>query len=286
MKISFILSAVIVLAVRCTSGYKMVFMIHGVMSDKGSLDFLSEYIKQAHPGTEIHNMNLFAHYYSLEPIWKQVKGFKAEMEKLLNNQTEEVHLIAHSQGGLIARGIIESWDNHNISSFISLSSPQAGQFGDGFLHLVFPGVVRDEAYRLFYNRIGQYTSVGNYWNDPHEQEEYRQYSKFLAPVNNEAFTDDSKRFRRNLCRLKRLVLIGGPDDGVITPWQSSQFGFYTANMTVLNVRQREGYRKDRNGLRTLDKRDALILHTFDGVQHLTWHHNITVIRQAVLPYLD
>ena len=36
----------------------------------------------------------------------------------------------------------------------------------------------------------------------------------------QVFSEDSKRFRRNLLRLKRLVLIGGPDDGVITPWQS------------------------------------------------------------------
>lgn len=27
-------------------------------------------------------------------------------------------------------------------------------------------------------------------------------------------------WRENFLRIKRLVLIGGPDDGVITPWQS------------------------------------------------------------------
>jgi len=35
----------------------------------------------------------------------------------------------------------------------------------------------------------------------------------------------------------RLVLIGGPDDGVITPWQSSFFGFYDANETVLEMEE-------------------------------------------------
>ena len=56
---------------------------------------------------------------------------------------------------------------------------------DGFLHLVFPGAVRDEAFRLFYNRLGQLSSVGNYWNDPRHQDSYREYSQFLAPVDNE-----------------------------------------------------------------------------------------------------
>lgn len=38
-----------------------------------------------------------------------------------------------------------------------------------FLHLFFPGLVCETAYELFYSRIGQHTSVGNYWNDPHHQ---------------------------------------------------------------------------------------------------------------------
>lgn len=38
-----------------------------------------------------------------------------------------------------------------------------------FLHLFFPDLVCETAYELFYSRIGQHTSVGNYWNDPHHQ---------------------------------------------------------------------------------------------------------------------
>jgi len=35
----------------------------------------------------------------------------------------------YSQGGLIARALIETIESHNINTFISLSSPQGGQFG-------------------------------------------------------------------------------------------------------------------------------------------------------------
>lgn len=35
----------------------------------------------------------------------------------------------YSQGGLIARGIIQTFPNVSVSTFISLSSPQAGQYG-------------------------------------------------------------------------------------------------------------------------------------------------------------
>lgn len=38
-----------------------------------------------------------------------------------------------------------------------------------FLHLFFPNLTCKTAYELFYSKIGQHTSVGNYWNDPHHQ---------------------------------------------------------------------------------------------------------------------
>uniref|UniRef100_A0A8B9G9M9 Uncharacterized protein n=1 Tax=Amazona collaria TaxID=241587 RepID=A0A8B9G9M9_9PSIT len=46
-------------------------------------------------------------------------------------------------------------------------------------------------------------------------------------------------WKRNLLRIRSLVLIGGPDDGVITPWQSSFFGFYDANETVREMQAQE-----------------------------------------------
>lgn len=89
-----------------------------------------------------------------------------------------------------------------------------------FLHLIFPHLVAETAYTLFYSYVGQHTSVGNYWNDPHQQPLYYNFSSFLPYINNEIKTVNSTRFRENLLKLDKMILIGGPDDGVITPWQS------------------------------------------------------------------
>ncbi|CAB0016290.1 unnamed protein product, partial [Nesidiocoris tenuis] len=35
----------------------------------------------------------------------------------------------YSQGGLVARGVLEYFHYHNVNTFISLSSPQCGQYG-------------------------------------------------------------------------------------------------------------------------------------------------------------
>lgn len=92
-----------------------------------------------------------------------------------------------------------------------------------FLHLVFPGIALKTAFEIFYSRVGQHTSVGNYWNDPHHQALYYNYSQFLPYVNNELTSTRSKDFKLGLTKLNKMVLIGGPNDDVITPWQSRYF---------------------------------------------------------------
>jgi len=147
-------------------------------------------------------------------------------------------------------------------------------------------LVCETAYELFYSRVGQHTSVGNYWNDPYHQDLYYKYSKFLPFVNNEKITTNTTTFKEGLKKLEKMVLIGGPDDGVITPWQSSQFGFFNANGTVVTLRDRDEYTKDLIGLQTLDKHKKLITHTVPGMSHFDWHSNLTVIDNLILPYLD
>lgn len=52
------------------------------------------------------------------------RGYKLNM-----NTIRLLSLPGYSQGGLLARAAIQSLPNHNVKTFISLSSPQAGQYG-------------------------------------------------------------------------------------------------------------------------------------------------------------
>lgn len=52
-----------------------------------------------------------------------------DLKSICERHPEGVHLVGYSQGGLLARAILEVYDDHNVKNFISLSSPQAGQFG-------------------------------------------------------------------------------------------------------------------------------------------------------------
>ena len=51
--------------------------------------------------------------------------------------------------------------------------------------------------------------------DPHHVQDYMKHNVFLPKLN-----QPSMDYRNNFLQIEELVLIGGPDDGVITPWQS------------------------------------------------------------------
>jgi len=280
------ISSIVFLSSLCTS-YKPVVIIHGILDDRGSLQFMADRITQMHPGTNVTVIDKLHGWRSISPLWFQVKAFTRILTPIMKANPEGVHLIGYSQGGLVARGLIQSISDHNIQTFVSLSSPQAGQFGDDFLHIYFPTYAKLTAYKLFYTEEGQLVSVGNYWRDPFHIPEYHNFSAFLALVNNDIETPLSDDYKDNCLRLNKLVLIGGPNDEIIQPWQSSQFGFYdeTGN-TVQDMEAQDIYLHDTFGLQSLDKAKKIFKLTFPGVSHLQWHKNATVIDEGILPYLD
>lgn len=89
-----------------------------------------------------------------------------------------------------------------------------------------------------------------------------------------------------MLKLEKVILIGGPDDDVITPWQSAHFGFYDKNLTVVPMRERTIYQEDAIGLRTLDESGKLKIITVPNIKHIEWHLNRTLIDDVVVPNLD
>ncbi|KAL4218708.1 holo-[acyl-carrier-protein] synthase [Mactra antiquata] len=265
--------------------YKPVIFMHGIFSDGKSGEKLLGWIKEAHPGTETLSIAMYEHLDSLKNMNEQVHDVGIQMMNFMKKHPEGINIICYSQGGLVCRGVLEQLE-HNVHTFISLSVPQAGQFGDtDFVKYVFPQFLRDNVYRIAYTKEGQEISVGNYWNDPHHQDLYRNASQFLAVINNDTYNARSEEYRNNFLRLKQLVMIGGPNDGVITPWQSSHFGFYDKKLNIVEMKDQAWYKEDRFGLQTLDKRGALVTRVVPHVFHFDWHSNKTICDIYILPFL-
>lgn len=82
-----------------------------------------------HPGTQIYNTPRYGGWSSLEPMWTQVDEIGSDVVSIGAAFPEGINLIGYSQGGLLARAILQRFPDHNVRNFISLSSPQAGQYG-------------------------------------------------------------------------------------------------------------------------------------------------------------
>ncbi|KAL1512970.1 hypothetical protein ABEB36_002465 [Hypothenemus hampei] len=266
--------------------YKPVILLHGIWTGFESMDLIKARIEEKHPGTIVYNIDRFNGWSSLDNMNYQVQQISDDFTNYTNMHLDGLHLLGYSQGALLARTILQANPNHTIHNFISLSGPQAGQYGTQFLHLYFPGLALETAYELFYSRVGQHTSVGNYWNDPYHTKLYMEYSKYLPYVNNELPSNSSQQFKYALTKLRNMVLIGGPDDNVITPWQSSQFGYYDSNGTVVNFMERDIFKDDKIGLKTLYQKKKLKIITVPGVDHYQWHLNMSIVDNYILQYLD
>ncbi|KAK9701745.1 WD40 region of Ge1, enhancer of mRNA-decapping protein [Popillia japonica] len=234
------------------------------MTGNESMAEIEARIEEKHPGTIVYNVNRFGGWSSLDNMWYQVEQIGNDLVNISNKHPDGIHLLGYSQGALIARVIVQAFPTLNVCNLISLSGPQAGQYGTAFLHIIFPNLALKTAYELFYSYVGQHTSVGNYWNDPYHQDLYYKYSHFLPYTNNALLSNRSVEFKSGIVKLNKFVLIGGPDDNVITPWQSSHFGYYNENVTVIDMKDRDIYTKDLIGLKTLDEAKKLDLITVPG----------------------
>ncbi|XP_078788866.1 lysosomal thioesterase PPT2 isoform X2 [Oryzias latipes] len=249
-----LLPLLLLLAAGCTDAYKPVIIVHGIFDGPKELETLSGFIEEAHPGTEVILIDLLNYRSSMEPMWKQVDKFGKVIQSIMQRSPEGVHLLCFSQ------------DTDYVSR-------------------VFPDRAKTKVYVFCYNKLGQKLSVCGYWKDPHHTSAYLRHNIFLPLLNGEKPHSNMKEWRENFLRIKKLVLIGGPDDGVITPWQSSHFGFYDCEENVVEMKNQEFYVKDTFGLQTLDARGDLSVCVQSGVKHVEWHSNFTVFTTCMEEWL-
>ncbi|XP_027002118.1 lysosomal thioesterase PPT2-A-like isoform X2 [Tachysurus fulvidraco] len=268
-----VLSALFVIV----NGYRPVIIVHGLFDGPRQFINLTNFISKTHPGTNVTTVDMYDDMNSLKPLWDQVNGFIKAIGPIMEKAKDGIHLICFSQGGLVCRGIIATLPIHNVHSLIFLSSPLSGQYGiTSYMRHAFSKCIKQLVYQLCYNFLGQKISICNFWNDPHHRERYLKSNKYLALLN---------EWRERFMAVKNLVLIGGPDDGVITPWQSSHFGFYNSDETVVEMKQQDWYLEDVFGLKTLDDRGGLVECVFPDVEHTSWHSNFTVYKQCIEKWL-
>jgi len=264
-----------------------VIMMHGIMDNEKSMQQLIGFIEKAHPGTVVYNVPLYDNMDSFKNMWRQSEGVTDFVKNITSTFTSKYHVIGYSQSGLIFRTMIESLSNHRVENFIVLSSPQPGFYGlTEFLQWFFPGITLPNAYKILYTEeVQKKISFANYWRDPKHHNDFLTKNEYLPLINNEVDHPKAAEYKANFLRINNLVLIGGPTDEIITPWQAAHFGFYDSDIHVQPMENQLIYQQDTFGLKTLNNAGRLFRYVVPGVLHEHWNKNQTVFDLYVKQYL-
>ena len=281
-----------VIATTASSGVGIIHL-HGLgeFHDDPDHKNFKDYVEK-HTGVPVHLVDTHNWLASLAPLERQVPEALVKVKEIAAKY-DKVIAVGYSQGGIVWRGIIEMWDDHNVDTFISIASPQHGMAGaPPLLTQLVPlidSISQSPTFYLFvYSYLGQQIAPLNYYLDPYHYDMYLEKSKFFPLLNNEKGDDWNKaRQKSNFLKLRKLVLVGGPGEDVLRPWQTAQFGYYNEEGNreneVIDMEETRFYTEDLFGLQTMDKRGDIRRCTVAGIKHIEFRDDMTVMDSCVLP---
>lgn len=276
--------------------------LHGAGGTADEFDDMQGFMR-ARFGDDIltHSLPVFEKLSSITtPCLKQrdsiIKYLLAHRESLkLQNG---FNFVAHSQGGLLARSVIQALpETLHVLSFISLASPQHGQWGTcqliakrslgGLLNnAAFASFSKNQGYLALYNPFGQHISIGNYWRDPRHMRQFLRQSDFLPFLNNLQPHEDSERFKSNFLRLKKAVFVGSEADDCTNPPLSAVFDYVDEYSQYVPMNTSEVYLRDTFGLRSMEERGDLVIARVGDVEHEAWLHTQGLFDRYIAPHLS
>jgi len=122
-----------------------------------------------------------------------------------------------------------------------------------------------------------------YFRDINQYDNYLEHSNFLADINNERALKN-QTYKRNLERLEKFIMYVFEEDQTVIPKESGWFAEVNGT-EVTPLRERDIYREDWIGLKTLDKKGALEFKTTGG-RHMALSDQLLgeVIKNYYGPY--
>jgi len=207
-----------------------------------------------------------------------------EDEKLANGY----NAVGFSQGGQFLRAVAQRCPNPPMRNLVSVGGQHQGVFGFPRCPINVTSIC-DQIRRLL--NLGAYVKLvqdrlvqAEYWHDPLNEDEYKQYSVFLADINQER--EFNQQYKDNLLKIKNLVLVLFTKDSMVVPRESEWFGFYHEGQdkTMYTMEESKLYRNDTIGLQTLDKQGRLFRLSVEG-DHLEFK-DVWFIDNIVYPFLN
>ena len=117
-----LLTVFLLFAAPVACNFRPLVMIHGLGGHYTCFDNLTEMVKLDFPGIQTFSIDSFNKDDSWAPIIQQIVRI-SELVDRITQKYGNITLLGFSQGGFIARGVLQMSDNPYIHTLISISAP-------------------------------------------------------------------------------------------------------------------------------------------------------------------
>ncbi|KAM9384135.1 palmitoyl-protein thioesterase 1 isoform 1-T2 [Pholidichthys leucotaenia] len=173
-----------------------------------------------------------------------------------------------SQGAQFLRAVAQRCPCPSMKTLISVGGQHQGVYGlprcpgeQSHLCDFIRKLLNSGAYT---NYLQQHLVQAQYWHDPLNDSLYKNYSHFLADINQERTINET--YKKNLQLLDKFVMVKFQNDTVVDPVESEWFGFLKTGQAKETETLQDSilYKEDRLGLAAMDKAGKLDFLATDG----------------------
>ncbi|KAI5283862.1 Palmitoyl-protein thioesterase 1 [Ascosphaera aggregata] len=199
-----------------------------------------------------------------------------QMDRILST-APAINALGFSQGGQFLRALIERCADGGetgrggippVHNLVTFGSQHNGIHAFQQCQSFFDVVCKSAEALLRRGRWSYFAQSrfvpAQYFRDPEELDNYLQYSTFLADINNERAIKN-EGYKKNMQRLNHFAMMMFANDTVVVPKESAFFAdVYKTAQKVVPLRQRDIYKQDWIGLKTLDEAGKLSFEVVEG----------------------
>ncbi|RDW91991.1 alpha hydrolase-16 [Coleophoma crateriformis] len=226
---------------------------------------VGEIAQETNPGTYVYNVRLDEDPSAdrsatfLGNLTLQVEKVCADLAKdPILSTAPAIDALGFSQGGQFLRAYVERCNNPPVRSLVTFGSQHNGisEFqtcgATDWLCKGAQALLRGNTWSTF---VQSRFVPAQYFRDPMQYEQYLENSNFLADINNERLLKN-KTYKENMEKLENFVMYIFEDDTTVIPKETGWFSEVNGT-DVIPLRERDMYKEDWLGLKTLDKKGAL-----------------------------